>query len=285
MTQYPVLVLCGSDKNRRQLLRELDPHGKVPSKALLPFLGKRVVDWQLEALHSSPYVEDIYLLGLTPEMAQFDFPVHYIPCETTSSLPEKLRTGMRFLQKQYPSLDVFIVSTSDTPAISAQAIDSFFKQCLAMMPFDAVISGVPIQTTQQFFPDHHRVVAYLRDHHLYPGEMFALTSKALQKGDKLIRALSVRRRNFNRRAKQVSLGPILRYIARKPPLWVLIIKYLLGQLNLEEAQRSLSKAFGLRLKVAIVDDPGFGMDMDLPEDYKSLEAYVRKTKLSGLMKS
>jgi len=62
---YPVLVLCGSDPERRELLKVLDPEEKYPSKVLLPFLGKRVIDWQLEALQASSYVGEIYLLGLT----------------------------------------------------------------------------------------------------------------------------------------------------------------------------------------------------------------------------
>lgn len=282
--QYPVLVMCGSDKKRRKLLQELDPDRKYKSKALLPFLGKRVIDWQLEALIQSPYVKDIYLLGLSEEEAQFQYPVQYIPCQTTSSLAEKLQVGLAYLQEEDPGLEVFAVSTSDTPAISTQSINAFFEGMSELQPFEAVISGVPINITEKIFPNHGRVVAHLRDHHLYPGEMFALTPSAVKKGIRVIEALSVRRRRFNRKTNQVSLGPLLRYIARKPGLWLLILKYLLGQLSLPEAERSLSKAFSVQLKAIVIDDPGFGMDMDLPEDYRNLEAYVRKTKAAKMMK-
>ena len=66
-TAYPVLVLCGSDPNRRELMKALDPQGLLPSKALLPMAGKRVLDWQLEALIESPNISEIYLIGLSPE--------------------------------------------------------------------------------------------------------------------------------------------------------------------------------------------------------------------------
>ena len=61
--KYPVFVMCGRDATRRKMMVELDPEGKYKSKALLPFLGRRLIDWQLEALAQSPYVENIYLLG------------------------------------------------------------------------------------------------------------------------------------------------------------------------------------------------------------------------------
>ena len=86
--KYPVFVMCGSDPSRRKLLQVLDPEEKYKSKALLPFLGRRVIDWQLEALRHSPFVENLYLIGLTKEDAPFDFPVHYVPSSTTADVPD-----------------------------------------------------------------------------------------------------------------------------------------------------------------------------------------------------
>jgi len=76
---YPVFVMCGRDLKRRKIMEAVDPEGKYKTKALLPFLGKRLVDWQLEALRQSPYIEGLYLLGISEEDAKFDFPVHYVP--------------------------------------------------------------------------------------------------------------------------------------------------------------------------------------------------------------
>ncbi len=273
--QYPVLVLCGSDPERRKLLQVLDPEGKYPSKALLPFLEKRVIDWQLEALNASPYVQNIYLLGLSADEAPFDFPVQYIPCQTTSSILGKIQTGLKYLREQGQEPDMIVVSTADTPGISTKSINTFFEILTRSQGYDAIITSVPIGITEEIFPDHGRVVAYLRDHHIYPGEMFGLTPKAIIKGKEVIGELTTRRRKLNREAKKISLGPILRYIARKPGLWVMILKYLLGKLSLAETEKSLSKAFSLQLKVVVIPDPGFGMDMDLPEDYERLKAYVR----------
>ena len=61
----------------------------------------------------------------------------------------------------------------------------------------------------------------------------------------------------------------------------MILKYLLRKLRVADTEESLSKAFGLKLKAAIIPDPGFGMDMDLPGDYEKLKSYVRQVKVSG----
>jgi len=279
---YPVLVLCGSDRKRRRLLQELDPEGKYPSKALLPFLGKRVIDWQLEALQASPYVNDLYLLGLTEEETQLQPPVHSIPVDPTSGIEDKLLSGVRYLESDGIDTTTLIVTTADTPGMTTDSINSFFEQLEAMQGDpDGVLTGVPIEPTLEVFPSNNRVVAYFRDHHIYPGEVAALKGQAIKKARDLIKDIGIMRRSFNRNTDNVSLGPALRYIARKPSLWPMILRYLTDTLTLAQAERAISRAFKLDLRVIVVPDPGFGMDMDLPEDYQQLEAYVRKVKLQG----
>lgn len=279
--QYPVLVLCGSDKKRRKLLNELDPEHKYKSKALLPFLGKRVIDWQLEAFQASPYVKDMYLLGLTEEDIQFERPVHYIPVNPTSRIDEKLVAGLNYLKDHNEDTNTIIVTTSDTPGLETKSINLFFEAIESLDGmYDGVVTAVPEKAALKEFSTRNRVVARFRDHQVFPGELFALSERAIIGAQKEIQDVSNIRRLFNRQNENISLGPILRYIARKPGLWIMIIRYLLRILTLEEAESALSRAFKFRLKAVIIPDPGFGMDMDLPEDYQSLETYVRRTKLA-----
>ena len=125
--KYPVLVLCGRDEKRRELLKIHDPEGKYPSKVLLPMLGKRVLDWQLEALLNSPYVGNIYLIGLSP--AEYPAPnqnIHHIPINTTTTILEKLTAGSGVIRELYPELLHIVISTGDAPAITTRSIDLFF---------------------------------------------------------------------------------------------------------------------------------------------------------------
>lgn len=279
---YPVLVLCGSDPKRRELLKVLDPEEKYPSKVLLPLLGKRVIDWQLEALLASSYVGEIYLLGLTQSDYPIKDPIHHIPIDTTSTILEKITAGSKIISKNYPDLEHIVISTGDAPAITTKSIDLFFRELIQHNDADVLLTGVPEDITLEIFPDHGRVVGKFKDQDIYPGEMFALRNNILPVLENEINQLSSRRRQFNRRSDTSKLGPILRYLARKPGLWLMIIKYLRGILTVDELETILSKVFNLNIKTAIIPDPGFGMDMDLPEDYQKLSDYIKQTKLSSI---
>ena len=279
---YPVLVLCGRDPKRRKLLRVHDPEGKYPSKALLPMLGKRVIDWQLEALQASSYVGDIFLLGLTQSDYPIKYPIQHIPIDTTSTIMEKISAGSKVISKNYPDLKHIIISTGDTPAITTKSIDLFFRELIQHSDADVLLTGVPEDITLEVFPDHGRVVGRFKDQDIYLGEMFALRYDILPVLEEEIDQLATRRRQINRRANTSKFGPILRYLARKPGLWLMIIKYLRGTLTLDELERVLSKVYKLNIKTAIIPDPGFGMDLDLPEDYQKLSDYIRQTKLSSI---
>lgn len=278
---YPVLVLCGSDPERRELLKVLDPEEKYPSKVLLPLLGKRVIDWQLEALQASSYVGEIYLLGLTQSDYPIKDPIHHIPIDTTSTILEKISIGSKIISKNYPDLEHIVISTGDAPAITTKSIDLFFRELIQHNDADVLLTGVPEDITLEIFPDHGRVVGKFKDQDIYLGEMFALRNNILPVLENEINQLSSRRRQFNRRSDTSKLVPILRYLARKPGLWLMIIKYLRGILTVDELETILSKVFNLNIKTAIIPDPGFGMDMDLPEDYQKLSDYIKQTKLSS----
>lgn len=276
---YPVFVMCGRDAKRRRLLEVHDPEGKYKAKGLLPFLGKRLVEWQLEVLNQSPYVEGLYLLGLSAEDITFDYPVHYVPVETTADFADKLMAGKAYLENLGKSPGMVVISSSDAPGIRLEEVDAFFEALIAHRESEFVVSLVPEQVAEAEFPRSGRVVARFRDYQLFPGELYALSPRAIDLGHEVINELSARRRKINRNKKKVGMGPMLLFVARRPPMWGVIIKYLLGQATLADAEKGFSKAFGCKTKGVIISDAGFGMDMDLPEDYARLEEYVKKIKL------
>lgn len=96
--QFPVFMMCGRAPVRRQLMKVLDPD-KYPIKGLLPFLGKRIVDWQIEALASPPYVQKIYLLCLCEEQASSIVAAQYIPTDLRSN-PAGITADWRVMRRR-----------------------------------------------------------------------------------------------------------------------------------------------------------------------------------------
>jgi CTP:molybdopterin cytidylyltransferase MocA len=255
-------------------MKELDPEGHVPVKALLPFLGKRMIDWQLEALAASPYVSQIYLLGLCEEHARFDIPVEYIPTDLISDPSEKLSIGLKYLYAKGYEPAIIVISTSDAPGVTQRAVDSFFSQLIEYIDYDFVLSVVPEALAEREFPKSGRTVARFRDHQVFPGELYALSPHAILTGQEIISEINSRRRKIDRSKDKISIAPMLNFVGRRPRTWPLILKFILGQATLADGERLVSLAFDCKVKSIIIEDAGFGMDIDLPGDYQRVLEYL-----------
>ena len=273
--KYPVFVMCGRDHQRSRLLKNIDPDEKYKSKALLPFLGRRLIDWQLEALNRSSYIEGLYLLGLSAADARFSFPVHYVPVETTAEFPDKLAAGLEYLSAIGKNSHLVVISSSDAPGIQTPQINQFFEHLYSLPGSEFVLSLVPEDRVEVAFPNSGRVVLRFRDQNLILGELFALSPRAIRNNRKIISQISTRRLQINRQAEKINPKPVIRLLAQKPHMWGVIIKYLFGRATLEDAERMITKTFGYQTKGVIISDAGFGMDIDLPEDYERLKSYVQ----------
>ncbi|MFV1949843.1 MAG: hypothetical protein ACC633_07925, partial [Anaerolineales bacterium] len=154
MMAYPILILCGRDEIRRELLEVHDPDGIYPSKSMLPMHGKRVLDWQLESMCKSPYVGEIYLIGLSPDEFPFPQKLNYISAERTTTILEKIILGSQIIIAKYPELDHLIICTGDVPGISTESIDKFFMGLDQNNNADVLLSAVPEDITLIEFPEH-----------------------------------------------------------------------------------------------------------------------------------
>ena len=74
------------------------------------------------------------------------------------------------------------------------------------------------------------------------------------------------------------LKPIIWLILKHPRVWPLLIKYLRKKLPVAGVEKFFDIISGLNCKAIIIEDAGFGMDMDLLEDYDRLARFVSKTK-------
>jgi hypothetical protein len=279
--KYPVFVLCGRDEKKREILETLDPNDEYKVKCLLPFLGKRIIDWQLEALRESPYCGELILLGLSEELAKFDYPVHYVPIPLTATFGQKLLAGLDYARSIGIEDKVFVTSSSDTPGITVEPINEFFEFVENHYEYDFIQSVVPDDVTKEVFEDHQRVVAKFKDIHIYPGEMFSMSEKGIRTGQAIIDETGRGRRRIkkqNREKKNSALKPILRIVLRKPRTWPLIISFLIGRMPIHKGERLLEIISDCTVKSAVINDAGFGMDIDLSEDYDKLKQYVSETK-------
>ena len=275
--KYPVFMMCGRDATRRKMMVELDPEGKYKSKALLPFLGQRLIEWQLDALAQSPYVENIYLLGLSEEDITLKHPATFIPVNSTANVSEKFVQGLSYLEARGEKPEIIVISSCDAPGVKTEQVNRFMEGLVEHPGADFVIGLVPEAVMEASFPGSGRVVARFRDHQVIAGELYALSPHMIRMQEVLIGNLNQTRRKINRQKKRIGLGPMLKLISRKPRSWGLLAKYGLGLATLADGERALGAAFDIQINSVIIPEAGFGMDMDLPGDYERLETFFRKT--------
>ena len=266
--------MSGRDRNiRREIMIKLDPEEKYKGKCLLPLLGKPVIQWVVDELVQSKYVEGIYSLGVSREDIDFGDKVEYVPIDFFADLSEKWLAGYEYLKAQGKEFDDYVICMADTPGITAEKIDEFFEKLNKMEGYDFILSLVPYELSTKWFPDAGRVVGNFRDYKVFPGEMMSYSRRAILEGKKIFDDISRLRRKR-------SFWAVAWYVFRNPATWLKMLKILLRIAKLNDAIRILEISFKMKMGYIIIEDLGFGLDMDVPQNYEQLENYLKKTKLA-----
>ncbi len=274
VVKYPTFLMAGRDVNRRKIMEILDPEEKYKSKILLPMLGRPVIQWVLDELLKSQFVEKIYVVGLKEEDVELKGDVEFIPVETASDFIVKAKEGLEYLKNKGEDPVNIVFVNADVPGISVKSIDSFYSQLQKYEKYDVLLGVVEQEIVELAFPDSKRAPAKFRDYNLIQGEMLAMSPKIIEEKGEIIQ-------EFSNRRKQRSFNVMVKFVARAPRSWYRILKVLLKVAKVRDAIIGVERAFKCKVDVILVEDPGFAMDMDLPEDYEILKKYVEQTKISS----
>ncbi len=272
MKKYPVFLMAGRDPERREIMQVLDPEEKYKSKCQLDLHGKPIIQWVIDELEKSEYVDQIYVLGLSEDDLSLKGNLEYIPVETTAEVYDKYIVGFDYLIEKGKYHDIAVMCGSDIPAVELESIEKFMKAVSEKEDHDFIWGVVPEEVAAAEFPEHDRTVGHFTDHSLFPGDIFALSYRGIVNGEKTIRSLSDNR-------KKRSFWSVVWLIATKPRTWGKIIKVFRKKASTKDAKKIFEIAFKCKAEIVIIEDLGFGYDMDLHKDYKRLEKYMLKTKL------
>ncbi len=273
VVKYPVFLMGGSDVKRKKIMEVLDPEEKYKSKILLPMLGKPIIQWVLDELLKSQFVEKIYVVGLKEEDVELKGDVEFIPIETASNFIVKAKEGLEYLKNKGEVPEKIVFVNADAPGIDVKGIDSFYSQLQKYEKYDVLLSAVEQEIVELAFPDAKKAAKF-RDYNLVQGEMQAVSPRIIEEQGDMVE-------EFSNRRKQRPFTVMLRLVARAPRSWYRILKFMLKVAKVRDAIIGFEIIFKCKADVILVEDPGFGMDMDLPEDYEILKKYVEQTKISS----
>ncbi len=236
----------------------------VNAKGKIRIAGKTMLEWVAEALAKSKYVDHIFVVGLEKENSPLSdsLPVSYLPLE--GPLADKIIGASKHILDQFPEDQRVIACASDIPLITSEMVDWFVEQC-GDLSADFYFSVIEKSSTEKRFPNSGRSFQKMKDGYYAGGDLSIINPRKAIESKELIKKLTMNRKNFIKQIWAVDK--------------IALIKWFLGRIGLEEAERIATKALRIETKVVVSKFPELGMDVDkLPQlelVRKELERYGR----------
>lgn len=246
------IILAGSLNNSQ--LQECSP---VSYEALIPIGSKTMVEYVLDALLKSSYVERVVIAG-PGELFSSGINIDGVQVISPgSSVLENVQLGIDCL----PAARRILVVASDIPLLTAQAVDNFLEQCTDQT-VDLFYPVVSYDTMKNYFANAKRTYVRLREGVFTGGNLFlinpAVLSRCLAKGKELVAA----RKNPWRLSSLIGI--------------TFLIKFLLHRLSIKEAEVKVSRLLGIKGVAVISQYPEIGFDVDKPVDLEQVTGILAR---------
>ncbi|MGI6652373.1 MAG: NTP transferase domain-containing protein [Limnochordia bacterium] len=222
-------------------------------EAEIPIFGRPMVNYVIEALHSSSCVGEIIVVA-PAEIKDLLVPqARWV--EAGNSLTENIFRAMDALEKKNNILFV----TSDVPFIHAEVIDDFVNRCgeLKGEIFYPITSK---EATEKQYPETARTYFTLKEGSFTGGNILLATPQAV------INSRWVMDEVFSRRKKPWKLIRMLGLL--------FIVKFLTKQLSLRELEQRASEILGHSGVIIISPYPELSNDIDKPSDLQLAEKTI-----------
>ena len=241
---------------------ELEARFHIPSKGMIPLLGRTAVDFVVDAARSCPRIGKVALAGpeayrTQPVMQRVDA---FVP--DAGHIPRNLLNAMAALGEEQGT---GLMVAGDSPLLTAEALEEFLSQ----VPEDAYLCypAVTKAAVLQAFPSRAWTFLRLRDSEIVCTNVLFFRASLLKSFEALADRIEVGRRKPWKLAGL--FGP-----------WFLT-KYLFGQLSLASAERRLSKLLGAKCCGVLSNNALLAMDLDDPADLPSVEEFLAQSGTDG----
>lgn len=266
---FSVVILAAD----RELTDPVAQYTAASCKALTPVSGREMVLRVLDALADAVETGDRFLVG--PSTASV---------EQSEELSGLVRSGqVKWLAPQStPSLSAFtvlqslpedtpvLVTTADHALLTAEMVDYFCRE--ARTSGCDVLAGVARhELIAEAVPGTRRTVTKLKDGGYCGCNLFAFLTPESRKAADFWRQVEKERKKPLRIIKVMG--------------WMTVLRYLLGQLTLEQALGGLSRRMGLRVGAVRMPFAEAAIDVDKVEDLLLVESILAERQKSGFEKA
>lgn len=216
-------------------------------------VGQRVVD----ALTDAETIDCIVIVGTEPGVFVSPKIVETVP--NRGGLVDNFMAGVDVLLARDPTMPIAAGCSSDIPLLTGAMVDWFTSAAHA---HDAVAGVIRRDVVQAGYPDYPNEYWRLTDGEFTAAD-FILFRPAMASGLKArLEPLAGARKHTLQTARLIG--------------WGLLFRYLVRRLSLTQAERGISKALELDLRILDVPHPEMGLDLDLLEHASVLERWVAR---------
>ncbi|SFG99481.1 MobA-like NTP transferase domain-containing protein [Desulfotomaculum arcticum] len=245
------LVLAGSPNNGA-----LSSCSKAAYEAMITIGDKLMVQYVIEAIRKCGQINRVAIVGPRNDLAKYiNEDDHIMLINHGSELTENVLLGLNRL----PGSKRVLLFTSDIPLITHIAIEDFIMQC-EKVEADLYYPIVPREVIEKRYAYCNRTYVSLKEGAFTGGNMFmfnpGIIEECMPRGQKLVEA----------RKSPIKLCRIVGIM--------FLIKFLMRNITLKEAQTKVSRLLGIHGQVVISMYPEVGVDVDKPSDLDLVNAYL-----------
>lgn len=246
------IVLAGGSKN------DLMEEQSIPvNEALIRIGNKHMVEYVVDALRGSSYIDRTIIAGHQDKLREIFGDTPDITLVQSGEMV--IDTFKKATTALSDSDKMLLVLTADIPLLTSEAIDDFLKTCFDREG-DLFYPIVNKEMNEMKFPGVVRTYANLQDGIFTGGNLFFLKTEIIE------RCLPVAEQLVRYRKKPVRLAS---YIG-----WNILIRYLLGMLSLEGAEKAVSNLMSIKGVAVISSYPEVGIDVDKNSDLELAKKYL-----------
>lgn len=238
------VVLAGGQKSGLQGVNV-----KKTCEAMIP-IGKRfMIEYVIEALLNSSHIRDIVIAGPVSELERL------FRGQTRITLVEGGSTPVQSFIKALESINDMtkrvLIVTADVPLLTARSLDYFIEVC-EEMEGDLFYPIVSREVNEKTYPGVKRTYVKLMEGQYTGGNIIYLNPKIVKS------CVPVAEELVRLRKRPLAL---ISYVG-----WGLLLRYTLGILSLNDAEKKASEILGIRGVGVFCPFPEIGIDVDKPSD-------------------
>ena len=228
-------------------------------RLLAKIKGKRFVDYIVEALKSSGYIDKICicvppeavdeLARTTPDFCEVR--------EAGNGLPHTCLVGSENIGQTNPQV---LVVCDDIPMLTGEAVADFLKQCGAFPHGELIYPINKQEVCLAKYPDATRTYGKSSHGSFTGGNMMLVDKRVMPRGQ--VKANEI----FARRKNPFSLASWLG--------WSFIFKLVLHKLSVQDVEKRVTELMEMESHAIFSDYPEIGMDVDKPSDFELAEKYL-----------